>query len=248
MPRLASHSPLPASRAPAIPKPQGIFDPVARALEAIGDRWTLVLVRQLLDSPRGFQELRVRTGIAPRVLSSRLRELVAKSFVRSVAEGSRSVYALTEQGHSLKPIITSVARWWIRHGFVDLAIDAERFTETSAQSVMDALPFMVREERARDVDITFEVRLSGTGGGVWAVRITDGGCTVTSGFAERADVRYTADASLWCGIALGLVDASDAFRRGLLTKEGGRDAMDHYFHQVSTPKKPRAGSDRAAGE
>ncbi len=71
---------------------------------------------------------------------------------------------------------------------------------------------------------------------------------MTPGFAERADVRYTADASLWCGVALGLVDAGDAFRRGLLTKEGGRDAMDHYFHQVSTPKSRRAGSDGAAGE
>ncbi len=243
MPQIADFPPV--SR---IPKPQGIFDPVARALEVVGDRWTLVLVRQLLPSPRGFQELRIRTGIAPRVLSSRLRALVAAGFVRSIAEGSRSVYDLTEQGRSLEPMVHAIGRWWIQRGVDDLGIDARRFTETSAQSVLEALPFMVREERARDVDVTFEIRLKGPGGGVWSVRLRDGQCEVTPGFAERADVRYTADASLWCGIALGLVDASDAFRRGLLTKEGGRDAMDHYFHQVSTPKKPRAGSDRAAGE
>jgi len=222
-----------SAKARTVPHPAGIFDPVARGLDVIGDRWTLVLVRHLLDAPRGFQEIRKRTGIAPRVLSSRLRDLVAAGFVETVADGSRSVYALTEQGHSLKPIITSVARWWIRHGLVDLAVDAERFTETSAQSVMDALPFMVREERARDADITFEVRLSGTGGGVWAVRIADGGCTVTSGFAERADVRYTAEARIWCGLALGLANASDLYKRGLFTKEGSRQAMDHYFHQVA---------------
>ncbi len=243
MPQIADVPPV--SR---IPKPQGIFDPVARALEVVGDRWTLVLVRQLLPSPRGFQELRIRTGIAPRVLSSRLRALVAAGFVRSIAEGSRSVYDLTEQGRSLEPIVHAIGRWWIQRGVDDLGIDARRFTETSAQSVLEALPFMVREERARDVDVTFEVRLKGPSGGVWSVRLRDGQCEVTPGFAERADVRYTADASLWCGIALGLVDARDAFRRGLLTKEGGRDAMDHYFHQVSTPKTPRAGSDRAAGE
>ena len=243
MPQIADAPPV--SR---IPKPQGIFDPVARALEVVGDRWTLVLVRQLLPSPRGFQELRIRTGIAPRVLSSRLRSLVAAGFVRSIAEGSRSAYDLTEQGRSLEPMVHAIGRWWIQRGVDDLGIDARRFTETSAQSVLEALPFMVREERARDVDVTFEIRLKGPGGGVWSVRLRDGQCEVTPGFAEWADVRYTADASLWCGIALGLVDASDAFRRGLLTKEGGRDAMDHYFHQVSTPKKPRAGSDRAAGE
>ena len=57
-----------ASRtATAIPRPAGIFDPVARALEVMGDRWTLVLVRHLLGGDRGFQELRVRTGIAPEV-------------------------------------------------------------------------------------------------------------------------------------------------------------------------------------
>lgn len=233
---------------PRIPKPHGIFDPVARALEVIGDRWTLVLVRQLLPSPRGFQELRVRTGIAPRVLSSRLRALVSAGFVRSIAQGSRSVYDLTEQGRSLEPIVHSIGRWWIQRGVDDLGIDVDRFTETSAQSVLEALPFMVREERACDVDLTFEIRLKGPGGGVWSVRLHDGLCSVTPGFAERADVRYTADASLWCRIALGLVDAGDAFRRGLLMKEGGRDAMDHYFHQVSTPKSRCAGSGRAAGE
>jgi DNA-binding HxlR family transcriptional regulator len=193
-------------------------------------------VRHLLDAPRGFQELRKRTGIAPRVLSSRLRGLVSAGFIETVAQGSRSVYALTEQGRSLKPTITAIARWWIRHGLADLEIDAERFTETSAQSVMDALPFMVRQERARGVDITFEVRLSGAGGGAWTVRIAEGACTVRSGFAERADVRYTAEVRDWCRLALGFADASDLYKRGLIAKEGGREAMDHYFHQV--PRTP----------
>jgi DNA-binding HxlR family transcriptional regulator len=221
-----------STKAGTVPRPGGIFDPVARGLDVIGDRWTLVLVRHLLDAPRGFQELRKRTGIAPRVLSSRLRGLVSAGFIETVAQGQRSVYALTEQGHSLKPTITAIARWWIRHGLADLEIDAERFTGTSAQSVMDALPFMVREERARGVDITFEVRLSGAGGGVWTVCIAEGACTVRSGFAERADVRYTAGVRDWCRLALGLADASDLYRRGLIAKEGGREAMDRYFHQV----------------
>ncbi len=236
--------------AEVVPRPAGIFDPVARALEVIGDRWTLVLIRQLLPSSRGFQQLRVRTGIAPRVLSSRLRELVAAGFVRTVSQGSRSVYALTDQGQSLEPIVTAIGRWWIQRGVGDLDVDARRFTETSAQSVLEALPYMVREDRARDVDLTFEIRLNGPGGGVWSVRIHDGTCTVTPGFAERADIRYTADAPLWCGIALGLTDARDAFRRGLLVKEGGREAMNHFFHQVSQSEPaetPRADANESSG-
>jgi DNA-binding HxlR family transcriptional regulator len=228
----------PAPRETAIPRPEGIFDPVARALEVIGDRWTLVLVRQLLGGARGFQELRQRTGIAPRVLSSRLRELAAKGFVTSVAEGARSIYALTEQGRSLEPIVVAIGRWWIQRGLQQLGIDATRFTETSARSVLEALPFMVREERAAGVDLTFEIRLEGPGGGVWTVRVHDGACSVRPGFAERADVRYTADARTWCAVALSLLDARDVVKRGLMTKEGGSWAMDHYFHQV-----PAAGPD-----
>jgi DNA-binding HxlR family transcriptional regulator len=217
---------------PAIPRPQGIFDPVARALEVVGDRWTLVLLRQLLEGPRGFQELRQRTGIAPRVLSSRLRELVAKGFVKTVAQGARSVYALSERGRSLEPVIVSIGRWWIERGLELLGIDARRFTETSAQSVIEALPFMVRRDRTQNVDLTFEIRLQGPGGGVWAVRVHDGACTVRPGFAERADVRYTADVRVWCSVALGLADAREVYRDGLMSKEGGRWAMDDYFHQV----------------
>ena len=93
----------------AIPEPATIFDPVARALDVIGDRWTLVLVRQLLGGPRGFQELRQRTGIAPRVLSGRLRQLRADGFVETVAEGARSLYVASERGRSLEPVIAVAA-------------------------------------------------------------------------------------------------------------------------------------------
>jgi DNA-binding HxlR family transcriptional regulator len=229
IPNLASRSPA------AIPRPGGIFDPVARALDVMGDRWTLVLVRHLLGGDRGFQELRVRTGIAPRVLSSRLRDLAAAGFVEARAEGARSLYGLTDQGRSLEPIIAAIARWWVRQGIEQLDIDAGRFTETSAQSILESLPFLLREDVARDAAITFEIRLTGTGGGVWSVRIRDGACSVTRGFAETADVRYTAETRVWCGVALGILDARDAVKRGLLIKDGERDALDHYFHQIPRP-------------
>jgi DNA-binding HxlR family transcriptional regulator len=216
-----------------VPRPGEIYDPVARALDAIGDRWRLVLVRHLLLGPKGFQELRVRTGIAPRVLSSRLRELVRQGFVKSVAEGSRSAYAVTERGRSLEPIVASIARWFTRHGIDALEIDTTQFTETSPQSILESLPFLLREERARDADVTFEIRLTGPGGGVWTVHICDGVCNVVPDFADRADVRYTADAKAWCGVALGLTDARDLIKAGIMTKDGADIAMDHYFHQIS---------------
>ncbi|HXZ85184.1 MAG TPA: winged helix-turn-helix transcriptional regulator, partial [Myxococcota bacterium] len=60
------------------------FDPVGRSLDLIGDRWTLVLVRHLLGRPRGFAELRSRTGIAPRILSVRLRQMLQRGLAETV--------------------------------------------------------------------------------------------------------------------------------------------------------------------
>ena len=97
-----------------IPRPGAIYDPVARALDAIGDRWSLVLVRHLLLGPKGFQELRMRTGIAPRTLSSRLKDLTEQGFVESL--GTRGGYRITDLGRSLEPIVASIARWFTRHG------------------------------------------------------------------------------------------------------------------------------------
>jgi hypothetical protein len=82
---------------------------------------------------------------------------------------------------------------------------------------------------------------------VWTLRIRDGACSVTRGFAETADVRYTAETPVWCGVALGILDARDAVKRGLLIKDGGRDALDHYFHQIPRPTanaSERSGSAR----
>ncbi len=227
-------SSLEAARTATIPRPGEVFDPVARALDWLGDKWTLVLVRHLLSGPRGFQQLRQRTGIAPRVLSNRLRQLIDAGFVEQVeAEGARSLYAATPRGLDLEPIIASVARWYVHHAIAELGLDMRRFDETSPLSILESLPFLLREERAEGVSLVFEIRLVGEGGGVWSVTIEAGACRVEAGFAAKADVRYTADTRIWCGVALGYVDARDAAKRGLLTKEGGREAMDHYFHQVA---------------
>jgi DNA-binding HxlR family transcriptional regulator len=220
-------------RAP-IPRPGEVFDPVARALDRIGDKWTLVLVRHLLGGPVGFQHLRARTGITARVLSARLRQLGAAGLVETVpGDNGRSRYAVTAKGRELEPIIAALARWYVHHAVEDLGPDVKRFTATSPLSILESLPFLLREERAKGADLVFEIRLTGEGGGVWSVHIQDGACRVTPGFAARADVRYTADARTWCSVALGLLDPREALASGALSKEGGREAMDHYFHQIA---------------
>jgi DNA-binding HxlR family transcriptional regulator len=226
-----------SGRKAEILRPAQIFDPVARALDVIGDRWSLVLIRQLLAGAKGFQELRQRTGIAPRVLSSRLRHLRSDDFVETEPHGGRSIYRVTEKGRSLEPIISSIARWWVREGITVLDVDASRFTETSALSVLEALPNLLLDENARAAKVVFEIRLTGEGGGVWTVAIDAGRCEIREEFAAGADVRYTATARDWCAVALGVLDAKEAVKSGRLHKEGGPQAMDEFFHQIARPKQ-----------
>ncbi len=214
-----------------------LFCPVARALDLIGERWTLVLVRHLLGGPRGFTELRQRTGITPRVLSTRLRQLRDRGFIETVEAGSRSLYALTELGRSLGPIVREIARWWV----LNLMERTGPFSETTPASVVESLPFMLREERARGVRITYELRLTGKGGGVWTVDIDDGECRVDEGFADRAQVRYTAEARDWCLLALGVTDDREAVRAGRLIKDGTGGSIAFYFYQPARMTRDERG-------
>jgi hypothetical protein len=110
----------------------------------------------------------------------------------------------------------------------------------------EARPFLWGVAGARVAAVPFDTRPPGGGGGVWSVHIGGGTCDVSPDFADRADVRYTADAKAWCGVALGLTDPRDLVRSGLMTKDGGDIAMDHYFYQISQPNGGEAGDETAS--
>jgi DNA-binding HxlR family transcriptional regulator len=92
--------------------------PLAAALDSVGDRWTLLLVEALLDGPRRFGDLQeALSGIAPNVLSERLRRLESEGLV--VAEPyserpRRFVYELTEAGRGLAGALRLLAGWGAR--------------------------------------------------------------------------------------------------------------------------------------
>ncbi len=213
-----------------------LFCPVGRALDLIGERGTRVVVRHQLGGPRGVQELRQRSGITPRVLSTRLRQLAERGLVETVQVGRRRLYGLTELGRSLAPIVREIARWWV----LRFMQQAGPFSETTPAAVIESLPFMLREELARGVHLIYEVRLTGKGGGVWTVEIDDGECRVDEGFAERADVRYTADARDWVVMALGVADDREMFNSGRLVKDGEGGSIAWYFYQPA--RMARAGA------
>ncbi|WP_399095697.1 winged helix-turn-helix transcriptional regulator [Streptomyces sp. BBFR2] len=93
--------------------------PVARTLDLVGDRWSLLIVRDAMDGARSFTEFQRRTGIARNILSDRLRKLTAHGLLaqRPTATGRRQEYVLTEAGRDLFPAILTLRQWGERHAF-----------------------------------------------------------------------------------------------------------------------------------
>jgi DNA-binding HxlR family transcriptional regulator len=88
--------------------------PVARAVGAVGDGWSLLIVREGLLGKRRFGEFQVSLGVAKNILTVRLQALVAAGIMELVPAadgGARREYALTERGRGLLPVIVAMAQW-----------------------------------------------------------------------------------------------------------------------------------------
>lgn len=94
------------------------FCPVARAAEILGERWTLLIVRDLLLGPKRFSDLKARlAGISTSILSSRLAQLEQRGIVSKrllPPPAASNVYELTASGIALKPTLIELARWGVR--------------------------------------------------------------------------------------------------------------------------------------
>ncbi|MGW3996417.1 winged helix-turn-helix transcriptional regulator [Amycolatopsis sp. NPDC004772] len=93
--------------------------PVARALDLVGDRWSLLVVRDAMDGARSFTDFRQRTGIARNILTDRLRRLVDRGVLdrRTAPSGRRQVYELTPAGRDLFTVVVALRQWGERHAF-----------------------------------------------------------------------------------------------------------------------------------
>lgn len=116
---------------PSSTRTYGQFCPVAAGLDLVGDRWVLLICRELLHQPRGFNEIkRALPGLASNLLSTRLRTMAGHGMVE-VADGGR--YRLTDEGKRVAPVLRAVARFGVRavddtvpEGREPEAVDARR--------------------------------------------------------------------------------------------------------------------------
>ena len=89
---------------------------IGRALSVIGDRWTVVVLREVFNGVRRFDDMRVRTGIPRQVLTGRLARLVSEGLLRrepyqEPSQRQRSEYRLTQKGLDLYPVLVALNEW-----------------------------------------------------------------------------------------------------------------------------------------
>ncbi len=194
---------------------------IARALDVVGERWALLVVRELLVGPRRFSDL--RTGlpkIAPDVLAQRVRDLEAAGAVRRRTlppPAASRVYELTDWGRELAPALVALGRWGSR------APLPARPPALSVAAAIVALETTFDPAAAAGVTATYELRL---GDQPFAVRVHDGRLEVAAGGADapRATIRTdtaTLAAVLWHGRPAG-----DAIAEGAWAVEGDPAAAE----------------------
>jgi DNA-binding HxlR family transcriptional regulator len=209
---------------------------IARALDVVGERWALLVVRELLLGPKRYTDL--RRGLpnaSPNVLSERLRELERAGVVRRrklpPPAGSR-VYELTDWGLALEEIVISLGRWAARSPTPpgDAPI-------VSADSVVLALRGLFDPGAANGQRARYELRL---GEDRFRIELADEEIEVARGGADQADATIgtdpgTLDAVLWGGLPL-----ADAQRSGKMTIEGDKAAVERFVRLFPMPEPPAA--------
>ena len=167
----------------------GQYCGIARALDLVGERWGLLVVRELILGPKRFTDLRRGLpGIGTNILASRLRELEGAGVVarRTLPPPAASaVYELTEYGRQLEPILLSLGRW----GAQTLG---ERTDEQALRSewLGVALKAYFRSQAAAALRASVELRLPD---GAYRVRIDRGALLVEPARGDGADLTITTD-------------------------------------------------------
>jgi DNA-binding HxlR family transcriptional regulator len=166
----------------------GHFCLLARALERLGDRWTLLVVRDLSNGPRRFTDLQQRLGgITPKTLTTRLRELETAGLVEAErVEGRREVwYRLTPAGAELRPVLDQLIAWGLRHA----VRPPEPGESAHPEHLLWALQVQLQEHEVVLPPVRWRVKL--LDGGSYTLSNHRGHWEVSEDLDDEADVTLT---------------------------------------------------------
>jgi DNA-binding HxlR family transcriptional regulator len=208
---------------------------VAHALDLVGERWALLVVRELILGAKRFGELQEGLpGVSTNVLSNRLKELETTGIVRRrllPRPVAGTVYELTEYGRELEDIVVALGRWGAK------TIEA-RSAEQAFQPEWLAMALLgsFRAESARRVRATYELRLDGA---VFHLRVDGGKLEHGRGRAKQADLVVQTDGDSLIALLRGQLSAADAVEAGVVKINGGLDRL-HTMLELFTFQQPES--------
>ncbi len=214
-----------------MPTPRSYDDPcgIARALDRVGERWALLVVRELVLGPKRFTDLRAGLpGASPNVLSQRLRELDHAGVVQRrqlPPPAKAAVYELTPWGHELVPVGVALARWGSR------AMPLPE-GELSVDALMLALLTTFDAEAAHGLRTRVELRF---GDDRFRAQVDRQRLEIARGACDRGDAVITTDVACFRQIAFGRRDPEGALREGALRIEGNRARAEGFLGLFERP-------------
>jgi DNA-binding HxlR family transcriptional regulator len=205
---------------------------LAKALDAVGERWTLLVVRELLDGSKRYTDLQADIpGISTDVLASRLKDLEASGVVRRSRlppPAASKVYELTEMGRGLAPAVMALTKWGMQ--LLGDRADDEAFRP---HWLALGLQGLLRADRAKDVTLDIDFDLGS--GEVVRIRVDDGALRFVPHPENEADVVVRAELGTLAALADGSLVARDARTDGRLVIEGSRASIREYGQLFPQP-------------
>jgi DNA-binding HxlR family transcriptional regulator len=204
---------------------------VARALDVVGERWTLLLVRELLTGPKRFKDLQDGLcGIGTNLLTIRLKDLEENGILRRTTlpppAGSK-VYELTDLGRSLEPVVMALSRWGLK------LLGAPRQEEESRPGwAMVALQSSLDLEAGSTRKETYEFRVDGE---LFHVQVGWGEAEVRQGSAFDPDLIISGDTETLLSVAAGRLTLAEAVEAGAIATEGDRGSLARCLAMLGSP-------------
>ena len=214
----------------------GQYCGLVRAMELIGERWTLLIVRDLIPGPQRFTDLRRGLPRIPtNILSARLKHMEESGIVRRRVlprPSSSVVYELTEYGRELEQIVVPLLRWGAK------SLDEPRPEDTvHPNSLLLGLRAIFQPEQARGLSATFELHVKDA---VVHAHVEDGALEVAEGPAPSPDLTIETDLMLK-GLLTGELSPEQAREGGVVRTTGDPALLERFATLFSLPtKEPHA--------
>jgi DNA-binding HxlR family transcriptional regulator/putative sterol carrier protein len=198
---------------------------LAYALDKIGERWTMLMIRELIPGPRRFTDLlNGLPGISTNLLTERLKQLEGKGIIwrhTLPPPAASTVYELTALGRSLEQAMLELGKWGSQ--FVPPSLETAAMLHLGSYALTPKTFF--RPALAQGINETYALHIDGE---VQQIRIAEGEISIQQGEPPKADAVFTTEMPIYLGLLTGQINPDEAVAVGLVQVEGDRTALRRF--------------------